>query len=118
MVRARDRGRHPLPTPPGRARRVVRALVVFVAIIVIVDTLVGERGLVAMLRARKEYDELSQAIARQRAENTQLREEARRLREDPSAIEEVARRELGLMRPGEKVFIVKARPTARPPDPN
>jgi cell division protein FtsB len=32
---------------------------------------------------------------------------ARRLREDPSAIESVARRDLGLIKPGEKVFIVK-----------
>ena len=35
------------------------------------------------------------------------REEARRLREDPSAIEDLARRELGLIKPGEKLFIVK-----------
>ena len=32
---------------------------------------------------------------------------ARRLREDPSAIEEQARRELGLIKPGEVLFIVK-----------
>jgi cell division protein FtsB len=36
-----------------------------------------------------------------------LREEARRLREEPSAIEEIARRELGLIKPGEKLFIIR-----------
>ena len=36
-----------------------------------------------------------------------LREQARRLREDPSAIAEIATRELGLIKPGERVFIVK-----------
>jgi cell division protein FtsB len=36
-----------------------------------------------------------------------LREDARRLREDPAAIEEIARRELGLMSPGEKLFIIR-----------
>jgi cell division protein FtsB len=72
-----------------------------------VDGVVGDRGLVAMLSARRQYDELSATIARQRAENARLREQARRLRDDPSAIEELARRELGLIRPGEKVFIVK-----------
>ena len=82
-------------------------LFLFVASIIIVDTLVGDRGLLAMLRARKSYDELTLAVARQRAENAHLREEARRLREDPAAIEEIARRDLGLIRPGEKVFIVK-----------
>ena len=60
-----------------------------------------------MLRARQEYDALSATIARQRADNARLREVARRLREDPSAIEEIARRELGLIKPGERVFIVK-----------
>ena len=61
----------------------------------------------ATLRARHEYDELTASIARQRAENARLLEEARRLREDPSMIEEIARRELGLIRPGELLFIVK-----------
>lgn len=73
----------------------------------IVDALVGDHGLLAMRRARRQYEELSASIARLRAENARLREEARHLREDPSAIEELARRELGLIRPGEKVFIVR-----------
>ena len=73
----------------------------------IVDALVGERGLLAMRRARRQYSELSASIVQLRAENVRLREEARRLREDPTAIEELARRELGLIRPGEKVFIVR-----------
>jgi len=80
----------------------------------VVDALVGDRGLVAMLRARHEYDELSGALAKQRAENAKLRETARRLKDDPSAIEEIARRELGLIKPGERVFIVKDVPPAKP----
>jgi cell division protein FtsB len=96
---------------PGRARRVVHVLLLFVASIIVADTLVGERGLLAMLRARKQYDELTAAVARQRAENGRLREEARRLREDPAAIEELARRDLGLIRPGEKLFIIKDLPS-------
>jgi cell division protein FtsB len=86
----------------------------FVAAVVIVDALVGDRGLLAMLRARHGYDQLAATIARQRAENARLREEVRRLREDPGAIEEIARRDLGLIRPGEKVFIVKDVPAPKP----
>jgi cell division protein FtsB len=82
---------------PGRGRRIAHLLLLFVAAVIVVDGLVGGRG----------YDELSATIARERAENARLREQARRLREDPAAIEEIARRELGLMRPGEKVFIIK-----------
>jgi len=93
---------------------IVHVLLLFVAVIIVVDALVGDRGFLAMLRARRESDQLAATIANQRADNARLREEARRLREDPSAIEEVARRELGLIRPGELVFIVKDITTPKP----
>ncbi len=41
------------------------------------------------------------------AKTTALREEMRRLNEDPATIESLARQELGLIRPGEIVFILK-----------
>lgn len=81
-----------------------------VAAVLIVDGLVGDRGLLAVMQARRERDALAGALERLRRENDRLREEARRLKEDPEAIEEIARRELGLIRPGEKVFILKDAP--------
>jgi cell division protein FtsB len=42
-------------------------------------------------------------------ENRSLFNHRNRLREDPTSIESIARRELGLIRPGEIVFIVKDR---------
>jgi cell division protein FtsB len=112
----RRASRRPLPKPkqPGRNRRLVQVVLLFVASVIVVDGLVGDRGLLAMLRARQEYDAMSATITQLRAENARLREVARRLREDPSAIEEIARRELGLIRPGERVFIVKDVPPAKP----
>ena len=97
------------------ARRLVQLLLLLLAGAVVADALVGDRGLFAMLRARRDYDQLTAAIGRQRMDNARLREQARRLREDPSAIEEIARRELGLIRPGEKVFIVKDLPSPAKP---
>ncbi len=47
------------------------------------------------------------------ADNARLREEARRLREDPSAVERIARRELGMARPGEVLVVVKTVPPAK-----
>ena len=90
-----------------RGGRILAGLFVFVVCVLVVDALVGDQGLVATFRARKQYDELRADLARLRFENAGLREEARRLREDPAAIEEIARRELGLMSPGEKLFIIK-----------
>jgi len=96
-----------LPPCASRGRGIVRLLLLFFAAVIVVDALVGDYGLFAMLEARRRHDELAATIAHERQENARLREEARRLREDPSAIEEIARRDLGLIRPGEKVFIVK-----------
>ena len=101
----------------ARNRRIIQFLIVFVATVIIVDGLVGDRGLLAMLRARQEYNQLAETIARLRAENARLREDAHRLATDPAAIEEIARRQLGLIKPGEKVFIVKDVPSPDPGKP-
>ncbi len=90
-----------------RSRRLIQFLLLFVASVLVIDALVGERGLLAMLETRRQYGELSAEISRARVENAQLREQARRLREEPEAIEEIARRELGLIKPGETLFIIK-----------
>jgi cell division protein FtsB len=109
------RRRTPAPKPAAaRSRRIVHWLLLLVACVIVVDSLVGDRGLLAMLPARHEYEALAATVVHERAENAQLRDEARRLREDPGAIEEIARRELGLIRPGEKVFIVKDVAPAKP----
>jgi cell division protein FtsB len=77
------------------------------AILLMVNALVGENGYLAGLRAQREYDRVMASYLALQAENQQLMEQARRLREDPSAVEEVARRDLGLVRPGETLVIVK-----------
>ena len=95
-------------TPPRQRRgRIVRYLIIAVGCVLIIDALVGDRGLLAMVKARQQYRSLETSLVRSREENAQLREQARQLREDPQAIEDIARRELGLIRPGEKLFIIK-----------
>jgi cell division protein FtsB len=85
----------------------VYAVLFVAAAVIVLDALAGDRGLLAMLRVRREYKDLAATVALARAENARLADQARRLREDPAAIEEVARRELGLIKPGEKLFIIK-----------
>src|SRR5689334_3906893 len=95
-----------------RRRRTVQYLLVFVGCVFAIDALLGDKGLMGMTKARGEYRPPEDSLAPVRADNERLRAEARRLREDPAAIEEVARRELGLIKPAEKLFIVKDVPPA------
>jgi cell division protein FtsB len=90
-----------------RNGRILGGLIGFLVCVVVVDALVGDQGFIATMRARKQYNQLAAEIVRLRSQNAALRDEARRLREDPATIEEIARRELGLMSPGEKLFIIK-----------
>ena len=103
----------PRPDAAPARRKSLHLLLVFVTLVLVIDALVGEKGLLETIRARKQHQQLTASIERLRAENAALREEARRLREDPSAIESLARQELGLIRPGEMLFIVKDAPAAR-----
>jgi cell division protein FtsB len=105
------RPRRARPAPKGQS--VVYFTLMVIAFILVVNAIVGERGLLTVLRAHREYADLEQAIARAKQENAQLSEKVRRLSEDPDAVEEVARRELGLIKPGEKLFIIQDVP---PPD--
>jgi len=99
------------PDKRRRGRRAVQYLLVFVGCVLVLDALVGEKGLLEMLKKRQEYRALEQSLADVRSDNARLREEARRLQEDASAIEDLARRELGLIKPGEKLFILKDVPS-------
>ena len=85
----------------------LRAVLWAAAVVLLSESLFGARGLTAMIDARRQHHAAAEALDRLRAENAGLRAQARRLREDPAAIEEVARRELHLIAPGEKVFIIR-----------
>ena len=95
--------------PQAKRRRTLQMLLVFVTLVLVINALVGERGLMETLRARRQHQELVASIEQLRIENARLREEARRLRTDPGTIEALARQELGLIKPGEMLFIIKDR---------
>nr|MDQ3347897.1 septum formation initiator family protein [Acidobacteriota bacterium] len=50
---------------------------------------------------------LSHRLTQLEVENAGLREQARRLADDPAAIERAAREDLGLIKPGEILVVVK-----------
>lgn len=109
--------RAPSAAERRQSRRFAYLLVVFVVSLLLVDALVGDKGLLETLRVKRRYYALQTEIDRLKRENARLAEEARRLRNDPAAIESVARGELGLIRPGERVFIIKDKPVGKPSPP-
>ena len=88
-------------------QQLLQYLLIFVSVFFIVIALVGDKGLLELVRVRQQHRALETALAQARAHNMRLRNDVKRLNDDPSSIEEIARRELGLIRPGEKLFIVK-----------
>jgi len=110
------------PTPPVRLRarrrlvgiearqrrqkRISYALLAVSAAFMI-NALVGDNGFLATIKARREYAAQQRELNAVREENQRMVDEMRRLKFDPTAIEEAARKDLGLIRPGETLVIVK-----------
>ena len=97
----------PTPSPTPRRRRLLNRLLIFATIVLLVDALVGDRGVVERARARRVYQQEAAALEVLKAENNALRDRIHRLRDDPAAIESIAREDLGLIRPGELLFIIR-----------
>ena len=81
--------------------------VLIIGAVLLINGVVGDAGLLATFAVERKYEQLEASVVGARIENAKLREEARLLREDPTTIENLARRELGLVRPGEKLFIIR-----------
>lgn len=97
----------------SQRRRLLQYGLAFIGIVLILNAIAGDRGLVETMRVRRHYADLEQQIAALRVQNARLRDQARRLREDPRTIEEAARRDLGLMRSDEVLFVVKDVPAGQ-----
>ena len=96
------------PLPRRQESPWLRRALMLATLVVLVNALFGERGRAETLRARRAYTEANAALALVQQANAGLREQARRLAEDPATIEDAARKELGLIRRGEVLFVVKA----------
>ena len=95
--------------PPQRVQRVVRLALVAVTAVVLIDAVVGDKGVCALVRERETFRRVDADLKAQRADNQRMRDQAQRYREDAATIEDLARRDLGMLKPGEKLFIIRDR---------
>lgn len=110
----------PVPRSASPWRRVVLSLLGLGLLALVVHTLFGEHGYVSLLRQQGEIERMEKEIQRLEDENRRLAEEIQVLKSDPEAVERVAREQLKMARPGEKVIILPPAPEekeeeSRPP---
>jgi cell division protein FtsB len=102
------RRKRPAVAPmPAFRRKPFQILLAFVTAVLLIDALIGERGLIERMQAGRRYRDAQAELERLRQENARLLEYVQRLGQDLPTIESVARKDLGLMRPGEVLFIIK-----------
>ena len=97
-----------MPSVPVRRQRRapwLQRLMIFLTLLVAVDSLFGDRGFTALARLEQDMSGATGELDALRHENAGLREQIRRLESDPGAIELLAREELGLIRPGELLVL-------------
>jgi cell division protein FtsB len=96
----------PAKAKAGRVRRLVRPALALVTLVLVADALVGENGWFERHREQERLAQRSAELARVQQENADLAVRARRLEAaDPAVIEDLARRNLGMLKPGEVLFI-------------
>jgi cell division protein FtsB len=113
--RTRPRARRQLyniPDSKQRRRRWVTYGLFMGSCALMVNAVIGENGYLATLRGHQEHGTLVAAVTKLRVDNKHLTDEIRRIQEQPAAaMEEAARRELGFIKPGETLVIIRdARP--------
>jgi len=89
----------------------VKIGVAFGICVILFTVFAGDRGLPAVIKARRQSAELASEIGRLRAANTGLRGRAEALRTDPATIERIARESLGFVRADELIVIASVRPS-------
>ena len=76
------------------------------------NSILGERGLVALFQVSREHTQLRQIIETLHEENNRLHRYVQALTIEPRFLENEARRELGMIKPGEQLFLIKTIPQA------
>lgn len=105
--RAADTADRPFPPHRTDYRPWVRLSIVFVTCALALNALIGDRGLAETLRARQLLQRTKAELSAIRLENARLMRQMDALSTDLGTIELIARDELGLIRKGEVLVLIK-----------
>jgi len=99
---------------PGRndgsvRRKLFKAGVGFFVLVMLVTSFFGKKGYMDIVRTRRSLWALEAEFKAFEARRNELETEIRELAVNPRAVEEEARRKLWLMKPDEKVIVLKER---------
>lgn len=83
-----------------------------VAIFLVIHNIFSQNGILALRRQQKELHTLQQQIEQLQQENERLGKENRALKSDPAAIERMAREQMHMAKPGEKIYTLPDKPPA------
>lgn len=86
--------------------RALPLLLAFFLFILVLAFVFGDRGIVEIVRTKKQIRALQQTIAALEAEKAKLTREIEQLRASPLALEKKAREDLWLMQKNEKVVVL------------
>ncbi len=84
--------------------RLLSIVLLLASVTVTASALVGEHGIPHLIGLRAEREDLGRTAFALLEENARLRDELRRLKKDDLYLEQLARRQLGLVKPGEIVY--------------
>ena len=100
----------PLPRRTPTPRRTGRYLLLLVTVLLVANAIIGERGLLALFQTSRDHSQLRKVIATLHEENNQLHRYIKALTAEPRFLENEARRELGMIKPGEQLFLIRTAP--------
>jgi cell division protein FtsL len=86
-----------------KKRRII-FLIITPLLLIGILTFFGEKGILHLIKIRKELYRIEQENKRLEEENKKLSEEIRRLKQDKRYIEEIARKELGMVKEDEIIY--------------
>jgi cell division protein FtsB len=99
-------------TPAGGGKNLLTIGLVILVLLMSAYAVFGNRGVLRIMQAQRQQQELRQQLAELEAEKQQLRRRIERLQQDRDYWEHLARTRLGMVREGELIYHLPDQSTA------